>query len=182
VTGAARGIGLGIAQRLAGEGCRVVMNDIDQDTLIASAAILAETHDILTVPGNISDENEVRDLFERAVAVWGGLDILVNNAARLVKRRWLSAVDLADFDEMMRVNVRGMYLCSRMAAVDMARRHGGAIINISSVGANRAFRGQVAYIASKGAIEAMTRALAMDLAPYGIRVNSIGPGMIAAHG
>lgn len=182
VTGAARGIGLGIAQRLAEEGCRVVMNDIDQATLTAAAEMLAEAHDILAVPGDITDENKVKDLFERAAAAWGGLDILVNNAARLVKRRWLSAVDLADFDEMMRVNIRGVYLCSRTAAVYMARRDRGAIINISSVGANRAFRGQVAYITSKGAVEAMTRALAMDLAPYGIRVNGIGPGMIAANG
>lgn len=182
VTGAARGIGLGIAQRLAGEGCRVVMNDIDRDELTASAEILAKTHDILAVPGDVADKDEVTELFEQAVAVWGGVDILVNNAARLVKRRWLPAVDLADFDDIIRVNVRGMYLCSRAAAIYMARQHRGAIINISSVGANRAFRGQVAYITSKGAVEAMTRALAMDLAPYGIRVNSIGPGMIAANG
>ena len=81
------------------------------------------------------------------------------------------------FDDVMRVNVRSIFVCSQCVAPIMAKRGGGAIVNISSVGAPRAFRGMVPYVTSKGAVEAQTRALALDLAVYNIRVNAVGPGL-----
>jgi NAD(P)-dependent dehydrogenase (short-subunit alcohol dehydrogenase family) len=118
-------------------------------------------------------------LFEQIARSAGGLDILVNNAALVTKRRWLPVVDSDYFDRILRVNIRSMYLCARAAARLLAGRGGGAIVNLSSVGAARAFRASVPYVTSKGAVEALTRALAMDLAPYNIRVNAVAPGAIA---
>ena len=118
-------------------------------------------------------------MFAEIAVRFGGVDILVNNAAIVTGRRWLGEVSEDFFDQVLRVNIKGVFLCSRRAAVQMAARGGGAIVNLSSVGAARAFRAQVPYVTSKGAIEAQTRALAMDLAAYKIRVNAVGPGSTA---
>lgn len=179
VTGSSRGIGLGIARRFGEEGCKVAINGVDRERLHAAAEQLESVaEELLVLQGDVSDPSLVTDMFEQIARRFGGVDILVNNAARVTKRRWLPEIELAFFDEVQRVNVRSVFLCSRAAAVQMARRGGGAIINLSSVGGNRSFRGSTPYVTSKGAIEALTRALAMDLASYRIRVNAIGPGSI----
>lgn len=180
VTGAARGIGFGIANRLSKEGCRLVINDIDGKSLNAAERKLDEEGmELLAVEGDVSNAEDVQRLLGRTAERFGGVDILVNNAALVKPRRWLQDVDKKYFDDVIRNNVRSIYLCSRNAAVQMSKRDGGAIINLSSVAGAKAFRANVPYVTSKGAVEAQTRALAMDLAPYGIRVNAIAPGMIA---
>jgi len=179
VTGAARGIGFAIAQRLGQEGCRVVLNDINATALDQATARLASTVDLLGVAGNVASSDEVHRLFNDIAERFGGVDILINNAAAFPQRRWLSTSTVDEFDQVMQTNTRSVYLCTRAAGEQMARRGGGAIVNVSSVAAARAFRGYAAYVASKGAIDALTRALALDLAAYNIRVNAVGPGMVA---
>ena len=180
VTGAARGIGFATAERLGREGCRVVLNDINAEGAHAAAEQLAGAgFETLAAPGSVGEPADVRRLFEAAEARFGGVDILVNNAAVLARRRWLAETSPDLFDQVIQVNVRGVFLCARAAAASMARRGGGAIVNLSSVGGGRSFRANVPYVTSKGAVESLTQALALDLAPYGIRVNAIGPGMIA---
>ncbi len=178
VTGAARGIGFGIATRLAEEGCRVTINDIDAAALEqAQARLLAAGHRVEAVGGDVANSADVARMFDAIAAQSGGLDILVNNAALLTGRRWLNQTSEAFLDRVLRVNIKGVFLCSRRAAVHMSPRGGGAIVNLTSVGGARAFRANVPYVTSKGAIEAQTRALALDLAPYQIRVNAVGPGV-----
>ncbi len=179
VTGAARGIGFGIATRLAEEGCRLVINDIDAAALETARARLGEAgHSAHAIAADVASSVEVRRMLDDIVQQMGGIDILVNNAALVTGRRWLNKTSEAYLDRVLRVNIKGAFLCSRYAAVSMSRRGGGAIVNLSSVGAARSFRANLPYVTSKGAIEAQTRAIALDLAPYGIRVNAIGPGII----
>lgn len=180
VTGAARGIGLGIARRFAEEGCRVTINDIDAASLQnAQSKLAGEGHAVHALAGDVSDANAVKKIFADIAERFGGVDALINNAAIVTERRWLGQVSEDYFDQVVRVNIKSVFLCSRLAATQMVKRGGGAIVNLSSVGAARSFRAQVPYITSKGAVEAQTRALALDLAPYHIRVNAVGPGSIA---
>ena len=180
VTGAARGIGWGIAKRFAEEGCQLTINDIDRASLEAAQRKLSDLgYSVHAIAGDVADAATVRRMFAEIAERFGGTDILVNNAAIVTGRRWLGQVTEEYFDQILRVNIKSVFLCSRAAAVQMATRGGGTIVNLSSVGAARSFRAQVPYITSKGAIEAQTRALALDLAPYQIRVNAVGPGTIA---
>jgi 2-hydroxycyclohexanecarboxyl-CoA dehydrogenase len=180
VTGAARGIGFGIAKRLAEEGCQLAINDVDAAALQSAQSKLSSMgYSVQAIAGDVAGAKDVRRMFAEVAKRCGGTDILVNNAAIVTGRRWLGQVSESFFDQIIRVNIKGVFLCSRAAAVQMALRGGGTIVNLSSVGAARSFRASVPYITSKGAIEAQTRALAMDLAPYKIRVNAIGPGNIA---
>jgi len=179
VTGAARGLGYAIAQRLANEGARLAVVDIDSEALRrAESRLKGVAPKLLALEADVGSSTDVEKLFDSVVSEYGRVDLLVNNAALIIKRRW--GTDLTDeqFDSVIRSNVRGSFLCSRAAARHMARGGGGAIVNLSSVAADRAFRGSVPYVTSKGAVEAQTRALALDLAPHRIRVNAVAPGMI----
>ncbi len=178
VTGAGGGIGRGIAERFAQEGARVVVNDVDTDT----AQRVANAIGALAVPGDVSSAADVDRLFETTIAELGGVHVLVNNAGLTdVERHFLDA-DEEWWDRVLAVNLKGQFLCAHRAAQWMARNGGGAIVNLSSGGARAAHRGMVAYDASKGGVEAMTRAMALDLGPYGIRVNAIAPGSIDVRG
>jgi 3-oxoacyl-[acyl-carrier protein] reductase len=178
VTGAGSGIGRGIAERFAQEGAQVVVNDVDAD----AAREVATAIDSLAVPADVSRSDEVDRLFDRTIAALGGVHVLVNNAGLIdVERHFLEA-DEAWWDRVIAVNLKGQFLCALRAAQWMARNGGGAIVNLSSGGARAAHRAMVAYDASKGGVEAMTRAMALDLGPYGIRVNAIAPGSIDVRG
>src|SRR6266568_3341945 len=183
VTGAGHGIGRAIALRFAAEGAQVIVNDINAAEVDAAVrAILANGG--LAVPGiaDVSDKSQVDSLFDTVLERFGALDVLVNNAGLIhVERHFLEA-DEAWWDRVLAVNLKSVFLCSFRAAQVMARRHQGVIINMSSGGATRAHRGMAAYDASKGGIEALTRAMALDLAPYGIRVNALIPGAIDSQG
>jgi NAD(P)-dependent dehydrogenase (short-subunit alcohol dehydrogenase family) len=174
VTGAGGGIGRGIAERFAAEGARVVVNDVDAAAAEAVAAELGA----IAVAADVSRVEEVDRLFGELER----MDVLVNNAGLTDVRRHVLDGDDAWFDDVIGVNLRGQFSCAARAARVMAGHGCGAIVNVSSVGAQAAHRGMVAYDASKGGIEAMTRALAVDLAPYGVRVNAIAPGDIATRG
>ena len=177
VTGAAKGIGQGIALRLARERMRVVAADIDGESLAVSATALQEMDgEVLAFRGDLSEPEDIDRLFEETMAEFNTVDLLVNNAADLERRRLLDEHE-ALLDLQLATNVRGPYICSQKAAAIMRDAGGGAIIHISSVGGIRAHHRGFPYDVTKGAIDAMTRAMAIDLGGYGIRVNAIGPGV-----
>ena len=181
VTGSGQGIGRGIAERFAREGAAVVINDREEAPLReAEQAIRRFEGKVLAVRADVSRANDVAQLFEQTLAEFRTVDILVNNAA------WAAPIahflDMSEefWDTVLTTNLKSMFLCSQRAARTFAeQKKPGAIVNISTFGACRAHREMVAYDASKGGVEAATRAMAMDLAPWKIRVNAVGPGPIA---
>jgi NAD(P)-dependent dehydrogenase (short-subunit alcohol dehydrogenase family) len=181
VTGSGRGIGAAIAIRYAHEGAKVVVCDINGDNATAVAQqITDEGGQALAVTTDVSDPTQVDALVAQTVDTFGGLHVMLCNAGKVRDAvKHVLEADIAFFDSVIAANLRGHYLCSVAAAHHMARNGGGVIITTSSGGATRAHRGMTAYDASKGGIEALTRALALDLAPYGIRVCCLVPGLIA---
>lgn len=180
VTGAGRGIGKAIAGRLLAEGARVALNERDASYArdIEAEIDEASRRRLLVHVGDISARQPVDGLYEAVVSRFGGLDILVNNAAWVTCKRHFLDYDEEFWDEVVRNNLKSVYLNCRAAADLMLERGGGSIVNLSSIGATRAHREMVAYDACKGAIEAMTRALAVELAPWNIRVNAVSPAAI----
>jgi len=164
VTGAARGIGKATAERLAAAGAKVARLDI-------------ETGDGIIV-ADVADEAAVERGFAEAVRSLGGLDILVNNAGIAVRKTALE-ISSDEWDRVLGVNLRGLFLCSRVAARTMKDTGGGAIVNLASI---MGFSGGIfpnpAYQASKGAVVNLTRALALELAPHAIRVNAVAPTFV----
>jgi len=176
VTGAARGIGLAIAQRFADDGATIVMADLAEATLSeAAAAVPGAT----TVVADVSRKADVARVVEAAATRTGRIDILVNNAGITHACDFLD-VEEADFDRVLAVNLKSMFLCGQAVARHMVA-HGvrGAIVNLSSVNAVLAIANQVPYTVSKGGVNQLTKVMALALAPHGIRVNGIGPGTIA---
>jgi glucose 1-dehydrogenase len=176
VTGAARGIGLAIAQAFVAEGARVVLADWLADEVRERAAALGPA--ALAVPADVGDAGQVRALVAATAERFGGLDIMVSNAAVQAEIPFLDLTE-AEFDRVIRVNLKGAFLCGQTAArhmVETGRR--GAIVNLSSVNAVVAHPVLVHYAASKGGIAMLTKGMAVALAPHGIRVNAIGPGTV----
>jgi NAD(P)-dependent dehydrogenase (short-subunit alcohol dehydrogenase family) len=183
ITGAAGGIGRSIAERFAGQGCKVVVNDVDAkgaDDVVAS--IVASGGSAVVALADVSDSAQVAAMFDTLVNEYGHIDVLVNNAGLISPMLHFFDADEAWWRRIIDVNLTGHFLCSHVAARMMAKAGGGCIINMSSGGATRAHRAFAAYDATKGGIEALTRAMALDLGPYGIRVNALMPGSIDTSG
>jgi NAD(P)-dependent dehydrogenase (short-subunit alcohol dehydrogenase family) len=190
VTGGANGIGKACARRLSEDGFNVVIADIDQDAGAALADELgADKNKALFVSCNVSDRLSVNNLLAETRSAFDRLDVLVNNAGIVAKGDILDLSE-TDFDKVIGVNLRGAFLVAREAArqmvdqideageraEDVRRRY--AIINMSSVNGVVAIPDQLAYCTTKGAINQMTKSMALSLAKYGIRVNAIAPGSI----
>jgi 3-oxoacyl-[acyl-carrier protein] reductase len=183
VTGAASGIGKAIAERYGAEGAHVVVNDVGlAGAEVVAQAIIAAGGSALAVAADVSDAAQVDALFEATLARFGTLDVLVNNAGLTNTERHFLDADESWWNRIIAVNLSGAFLCGQRAAQIMARKGAGVIINMSSGGATRAHRGNAAYDAAKGGIEALTRAMALDLGPYGVRVNGLVPGSIDSKG
>lgn len=179
VTGSAHGIGEAIARRYADEGAAVVIADLDEAAAVLTAKdIVAGGGRAIGVGVDVAKSDAVNAMVDRALEEFGKIDILVNNAGDVTISKHFLQTDEAWWDHFLDTNLKSMYLTCRRIAPLMAKSGGGCIINMSSGGATRSHRGMVAYDASKGGVEALTRALALELAPYGIRVNSIVPGLI----
>ncbi|WP_300556230.1 3-oxoacyl-ACP reductase family protein [Maricaulis sp.] len=190
VTGGANGIGKACARRLCEDGCQVVIADVNAEAGQDLADELgADKGKALFVQCDVSDRLAVNNLLSETRASFERLDILVNNAGIVAGGDILSLTE-ADFDRVMAVNLKGAFLVAREAARQMVEqieeegersedaRRRYAIINMSSVNAVMAIPDQLAYCATKGAIQQMTKSMALALAQHGIRVNAIGPGSI----
>ena len=217
VTGAARGIGLAVARRLLDDGARVVMVDVDERLLAAAheklagqlagagggagvgnggAGTGAGTTDgaerVSMFHGDVGERLDVHNMVAAALDRWERIDVLVNNAGIVHAAPFLELAE-EDFDRVLRVNLKGMSLCTQAVARHMveraeaeadddlaqAPRSVGAIVNMSSVNATLAIADQVPYSVSKGGVRQLTNVAALALAPHGIRVNAVGPGSIA---
>jgi len=178
VTGASQGIGQATAIAFAQEGAHIIINYFSTKTGAQETldAIEAEGGQGTIVQANMGNLDDCQQLLEAAEAV-GPVSVLVNNAAGFNRASFLE-VDIAEFDRVWNINVRGVYYLSQLVAKKMAERKQGTIIHVSSILARLAVPQRSVYCASKGAIEAMTRAMALDLAPYNVRVNAVSPGLI----
>ena len=174
VTGASQGIGLACAQRLVREGARVMLADVRPEGAAAAAALGDAARFIVA---DVSQKSDVDALFAATIEAFGHLDILVNNAGVTHAADFLDLTE-DDFDRVLRINLKSMFLCSQAAARDMVKRQSGCIINMSSVNAELVIPNQVPYVVSKGGVNQLTRVAAISLAQHGIRVNAIGPGTI----
>lgn len=178
VTGAARGIGKGIAQRLLEEGARVWICDVREDGLRQTVAELSAFGEIAGEPADVSKRDQIQAMIDAVVARWGRLDVMVNNAGIAHWATFLE-IDDADWDRILDVNLRGTFLCSQIAARQMvAQGTGGAIVNIASTNGLRGQAGLAPYGASKAGIINLTRSAALELGEHGIRVNALCPGTV----
>jgi meso-butanediol dehydrogenase/(S,S)-butanediol dehydrogenase/diacetyl reductase len=195
VTGAARGIGLGIAEAFGRAGARVVVGDLGSlgagasgdwsyrlaskdDLQQAAERIRSQGAEALAVEVDVSDADSCRNLVDATREHFGGLDILVNNAG-LVRMGAIESYDEEEWDRLFAVNVKGVFLGSRAAIPALRKGGGGAIINIASIAGKRGYAGLGAYCASKFAVIGLTQTLAQELGGESIRVNAICPGLLA---
>jgi glucose 1-dehydrogenase len=182
VTGGAQGIGRAIVERFLGEGARVILADIDEEGGTVVESELAAHGQIRFIACDVSERLDVRNLIAETRDAFGDIDILVNNAGIVVGADFLD-LDPEDFERVIKVNLTGYFLTGQAVArhmVDRVKSGGpaGTIINVSSVNGVLAIANQVPYTVSKGGINQLTKVMALSLAPYGIRVNGIGPGSI----
>jgi 3-oxoacyl-[acyl-carrier protein] reductase len=180
ITGAAQGVGKGIATVMAAEGAKVVLFDI-ADSVEATAAGIGEGKEAIAVRIDITKPDMVAKAVGKVLNLYGHVDILVNNAAVVYFVPFLQATDKM-LEKSLEVNFKGMWNCAKAVAPAMVKRKHGRIINMSSAAAVTSSKGLTAYSASKGAVCAFTRALALDLAEYGINVNSIIPCYVETEG
>lgn len=180
VTGAANGIGKACAERFVADGAKVVIADVADAAGEAAAKELGAS--ARYVRCDVGDAGQVANLVAETLKAFGSIDILVNNAG-VIKGADFLDVSEADFDSVLRVNLKGAFLVGQACARQMveqvkAGRKPGSVINMSSVQAVFAIANQVPYTVSKGGINQLTKVMALSLAPYGIRANAIGPGSI----
>jgi NAD(P)-dependent dehydrogenase (short-subunit alcohol dehydrogenase family) len=179
VTGAAHGIGLATARHYVAEGARVTIADVDAAAGEAAARALGNARFVAT---DVGDAASAENVVAETCRAFGDLDILVNNAGIIHGADFLDLTE-SDFDRVLRVNLKGAFLVGQAAARRMvaqvrAGKRAGAIINMSSINAVVAIANHTPYCVSKGGIDQLTKVMALALAPYGIRVNAIGPGSI----
>ena len=178
VTGAARGLGEAIAQGLAEAGARVALADLDPAVDATAARLRAARHDCIALRLDVRDEFAFSQAFDAAVARWGGVDILVNNAAHTPGTS-LWDITAAEWDEVLAVNLRGSFFGCRIAGRHMRARRTGRIINLSSLAGQQASSATgLHYAASKAGLLALTRGFAQELAPHGVTVNTLAPAAI----
>ena len=177
VTGATSGIGRATALRFAAEGARLALVGRDAETLRAVAGeIRAGGGHAAEVQADVTVEAHARRAVETAAEALGGIDVLVN-AAGIISNGTVETTQLDDWDEMMNVNLRSVFHLMRLSVPYLERRPGN-VVNVSSVTGLRAFPGVLAYCVSKAGVDQLTRCAALELAPKGVRVNAVNPGVV----
>ncbi len=178
VTGAAQGIGLGIARCMGRAGAKVVLADLEESRLSAAGEVVAKTGaDVEVAAADVTDRGAVDALVERCLDRFGGLDILVNNAGVVIVKP-VDEQSPDDWDRVVDTNLKGTWICAQRVVPEMASRGGGAIVNICSMAAFAFTTPHIPYAASKAGVWALTRDLAYEVGDRGIRVNAIAPGPI----
>ncbi len=181
VTGAGCGIGRAIAFKLAGDGARVVVNDVLSEHATATVeAIRSREGEAIFVQADISLWDEAQHLVEKCVENFGTVDILVNNAG-ITRDKLLKNMDEEDWDRVLNINLKGAFNCCKFATPHMVAKNYGKIVNLSSR-AHLGNPGQANYSSSKAGIIGLTRSLALELGRYNINVNAVAPGMIETEG
>ncbi len=177
ITGSGRGIGRAIALAMAEQGANIVVNDVNMESAgEVVAEIEAMGRQAIAVKADVTSEEQIKEMIETCINRFGKLDILVNNAG-IIQTLPVTEIDGKDWDRVMEVNLKGVFLCCKAALAPMKAQHGGKIINIASVAGKRGggLLGNSCYSASKGGVIAFTKSLARESGPFGINVNAITP-------
>ena len=179
ITGAGRGIGRSVALALASEGAKIAVTGRTEERRDRVAAeLVADGGEALSVALDVTKDAEVTDAVARILSAWGRIDILVNNAGFILYNRPVWATEVAEWDDMMAVNLRGMFLCCRTVVPHMMERNSGVILNSGSSSGRMADEEFGPYTATKWGVVGYTVSLARSLRSKGIRVNGINPGWV----
>jgi NAD(P)-dependent dehydrogenase (short-subunit alcohol dehydrogenase family) len=184
VTGGAGGIGEALALGLAVHGATVVVSSRNQEAIDKTAAKISKEsgREAIAISSDVTDEASTQKLFDAVVEKYGRVDILVNAMGMNIKRDAFE-YPMEDWDKIFSVNVKGTMIACKAAGKIMKEQKGGAIVNLSSVRGIRGYTGgNTGYCATKGAVELITKALALEWAPFGIRVNALGPALVITPG
>jgi NAD(P)-dependent dehydrogenase (short-subunit alcohol dehydrogenase family) len=184
VTGAAQGLGREFVLHLAGLGAKVLASDVQEDGLTETCSLAGETGDVQAAVADVSSAEQTIALAEAANEAFAGVDALVNNAAVIagLARRPFDEIAEEEWDRVLSVNAKGPWLCARAVVPLMREAGGGSIVNLASEVALSGSPKLAHYVASKGAVIGLTRALATELGPHGVRVNAIAPGFVETPG
>ena len=177
ITGAARGIGLGIAQRFLKENYSVVLLDKDEQTLNSTHEWLAANHNTIAMSCDVSDPEQVNRVIQNVIDQFGRIDVLINNAGIAIFKPALE-VSFQDWSDVMSTNLNGTFLCTQACIPTMIKQQKGAVVNIASISGVRASTLRIAYGTSKAAIMHLTKQQAVEYGLEGIRINAIAPGPV----